>query len=217
MKIVTFSDPHGQHDRLILPGGDVLICAGDISPNGKRKDVIDFFDWFSEQPHKYKICIAGNHDFFFDTNHERNPNMFPYNPLDIIPDNVIYLENNSVEIEGVKIWGSPMTPWFFNWAFNLVETELQTFWKQIPLDIDIIVTHGPAYGFGDKVKRDGKMVGCKHLLETIKNIEPKAHICGHIHEGYGEYLSRDGKTLMLNSSILDENYQLVNKPIVFNI
>lgn len=218
MKIVSISDSHNKHEQLLdIPNGDIIIFSGDMSGIGHYRDIKSFFDWFSKLPHKHKVCIAGNHDYYFDLWHEKNPNQPPYNPKDVVPNNVIYLENESVEIEGLKVWGSPMTPYFFNWAFNLVDEELETFWNQIPDDTDIIITHGPAYGYGDKVVRGGMNVGCKYLLKRIQDIKPKLHICGHIHEGYGLYKLEGGNTIMVNASILDEDYRLVNKPIIIEL
>src|ERR1700750_2766810 len=124
LRIVVISDTHEQHDQILLPEGDVLICAGDISFNGRADTIADFNRWFAAQPHPHKILIAGNHDFLFeeDTMAARH----------LLSDSVTYLEDSGYEFDltpndgppsdaaktRLKIWGSPITPWFFNWAFN---------------------------------------------------------------------------------------------------
>ena len=72
LKIVFFSDPHGLHYESEIPDGDMIICSGDISLRGTRAEVREFLDWYAELPHKYKIFIAGNHDFWFEPTHKRN-------------------------------------------------------------------------------------------------------------------------------------------------
>ncbi len=208
MKFVIISDTHGQHKNLTLPKGDVLIHAGDVSIRGEEKECIDFLNWFSECDFKYKIFIAGNHDFFFEKT--------PENILEkLIPENVIYLCDSGVEIENIKIWGSPITPNFFNLAFNSGRGEsIAKHWELIPSDTDILITHGPVFGKLDKTKR-GENVGCEDLLNTIDKIKPKVHICGHIHEAYGQI--NTSTTNFINASVLDEKYKLKNAPITFEM
>jgi len=205
MKFVVISDTHGQHAGLKLPKGDVLMHAGDISSRGKRDEVLDFLNWFKELPHKYKIFIAGNHDFLFEDLPEEEIKA-------MIPDNVIYLCDSGVSIENIKIWGSPVTPWFFDWAFNRQRgTEIAKHWNLIPNDTDILITHGPVF---DKLDRTihGERVGCIDLLKKVEHLRPKIFICGHIHEAYGTQEQNGIK--YINASVLDERYRLKNKPSV---
>ena len=210
MKFVAISDTHGKHQKLSLPEGDVLIHAGDFSSMGKEYEIKDFLDWFSKTDFTYKILIAGNHDFFFEK--------ISHNPAfleEFIPSNVIYLNDSEVEIEKVKIWGSPIQPWFYNWAFNRYRGEdIRRHWNKIPADTDILITHGPVFGILDKTTRN-ESVGCEDLLQKVEEIKPKYHICGHIHEAYG-YI-KQGDTTFINASVLDENYILKNKAVEFEI
>ena len=168
MKFVIISDTHGQHKNLTLPKGDVIIHAGDISQRGKESEIIDFLNWFKDLDFKYKIFIAGNHDFFFEKTSENDIQK-------IIPENIIYLCDSGVEVEHIKIWGSPITPWFYDWAFNRPRgAQIAHHWQLIPLDTDILITHGPAFGKLDKTTR-GENVGCEDLLKSIKEIKPKIH------------------------------------------
>lgn len=111
MQIIAISDTHGKHRHLSVPEGDVLIHAGDISGSGRKDQVVDFMEWFTEQNHPHKIFIAGNHDFFFERAGLEEI-------CSIIPKSIIYLNDSGIEINGIKFWGSPITPWFNSWAFN---------------------------------------------------------------------------------------------------
>lgn len=210
MKIIFISDTHGQHASLQLPKLEaektMLIHTGDSSKMGKENEIIDFLKWFEVQDYTYKIFIAGNHDFLF----EKNPSLAE----SLIPKNCIYLNNSSVEIEGIKIWGSPITPRFYDWAFNCDRGEkIKKYWEQIPNDTDILLTHGPAYGILDQVI-NGLQVGCEELIKVIEKIKPKIHACGHIHEAYGKVTNLN--TIFINSSVLDIRYKLVHPPILID-
>ncbi|MFZ1750277.1 MAG: metallophosphoesterase, partial [Saprospiraceae bacterium] len=92
MKIIAISDTHGQHPSLILPPGDLIIHAGDCSYRGTEREIKEFLAWFSAQDYKYKIFIAGNHDFYFEKS-------TPDDIASIIPHNVIYLQDSGVTLE----------------------------------------------------------------------------------------------------------------------
>lgn len=207
MKITFISDTHTKHKALNsdLQGGPMIIHCGDISSRGKASEVNEFLDWFSELPYTHKIFIAGNHDFIFE-----KPNGI------VIPENVHYLQDSFVIIEGIKIYGSPWQPWFYNWAFNLPLDGilLKEKWNMIPEDTDILVTHGPPFGIGDEVRRGSKSVGCKELLERVNKIKPKIHAFGHIHEAFGEFY-KDGITF-INASSLDEDYKYTHWPRIID-
>jgi Icc-related predicted phosphoesterase len=209
MKLVFISDTHGLHHQLRLPEGDMLIHCGDFSRKGRREEVEDFLAWFSKQPHRHKVLIAGNHDFMA----ERDPYLFQI----LLPSNVVYLNDEGCEIGGLHIWGSPIQPWFFDWAFNRQRGEdIRKHWELIPEDTDILLTHGPPYGILDMVQRDSRPVGCRDLLKKVKDTPAiRLHAFGHIHEGYGQ-LEQDGQ-LFINASILDVEYRMVNRPIVLDI
>jgi Icc-related predicted phosphoesterase len=208
LKFVAISDTHCRHYNLKLPKGDVLIHAGDVTYRGRQDEVEDFLKWFREQPFRYKVFIAGNHDFFFQkTKKETLEKM--------IPREVIYLNDSGVELEGIKLWGSPITPFFFDWAFNRLRgATINKHWKLIPPDTDILITHGPVFGILDTVMND-RHVGCKDLLIKVKEIKPKVHVCGHIHESYGK--AKKGDTLFINACVLNESYEFTNPPVTFQL
>lgn len=214
MKILTISDTHTKHNQIPLEWlepADMIIHAGDISSMGSLSEIESFCYWFDNlDQYDHKIFIAGNHDWGFQ---ER-----PTEAMEIVSSykTIKYLKDSSVVCDGVKIYGSPWQPEFYNWAFNLQRgVKLQEKWDLIPLDTDILVTHGPAYGYGDFVP-NGENVGCSNLLDTIiTKVNPKVHIAGHIHCGYGESFAHG--THFINAATLNESYMVTNKPIIFEI
>jgi Icc-related predicted phosphoesterase len=208
MKFVVISDSHGQHGQLTLPKGDVIIHAGDISKRGEETEVLDFLNWFSNLDFKSRIFIAGNHDFYFERTSDEEIKK-------IIPDNVIYLCDSGTSVDKIKIWGSPVTPCFFDWAFNRRRGDpIARHWDLIPPDTDILITHGPVFCKLDKTK-SGENVGCKDLLDKVREFKPKVHVCGHIHEAYGQVTH--SMTNYINASVLDENYILKNEAVIFEM
>lgn len=210
MKLTFISDTHNKHEYLtskaynnILGSGDCIIHAGDISNVGKVGEIKDFLDWFSNTDYTHKIFIAGNHDFWFETNHDI--------AQEYKNKGVHYLFDSSVVIDGVKFYGSPWQPEFYDWAFNLPRGEkLAEKWKMIPNDVDILITHGPAYGMLDYTIK-GEQVGCQDLYHRIMEIQPKIHVCGHIHWAYGQ--KNFNNVEFINASVLSENYTHANPPI----
>ena len=97
MKLICISDTHNKHEQIPIPGGDILIHAGDITEGGTKREVVDFLKWFASQPHKHKIFIAGNHDFFFEKSSKEEIQ-------EIIPENVHYLKESEITINGIKFW-----------------------------------------------------------------------------------------------------------------
>ena len=203
MKIICISDTHGLHNNVSLPDGDLLIHAGDVTSRGTRQEVLDFINWFeSLKQYTYKIFIAGNHDFFFEDAIESEVK-------NLLPDNLIYLNDSGVEIEGIKIWGSPIQPEFYNWAFNRKRgSAIKKHWDLIPDDTDILITHGPPANILDKTTT-GLNVGCQDLLDVCQKVKPKFHIFGHIHEAYGTTLTQD--TMYINASVLTKKYEVRNE------
>ena len=210
MKMTYISDTHGKHEHLtskaynnILGSGDVLVHAGDCTNVGKVGEIKDFLDWFSNTDYTHKIFIAGNHDFGFELVHDIAP--------EYKEKGVHYLFDSEVVIDGLKFYGSPWQPEFYDWAFNLPRGEkLAEKWSLIPGDTDILITHGPAYGMLDWVPNN-QQVGCQDLFHRVMEVQPKIHVCGHIHCAYGQKYFNNVE--FLNASVLNERYQHENKPI----
>lgn len=223
-KIVAISDMHGHLPE--IPRCDLFIIAGDICPSRNHTRpfqsnwLTDTFNpWLKNLPAKNKVIIAGNHDWIF------------YDSKNMVPKlDCIYLENSGVEIEGIRLYGSPFSRFFCDWAFNFPENDTQGItqktWDAIPDDTDILITHGPAFGYGDlsgsskygfTCQRDGDPI----LLEAVKRVKPKWFFFGHFHEGCAtidniEKLEHpDGKiTYCCNVSILDNNYVMTKQPTI---
>jgi Icc-related predicted phosphoesterase len=209
-RITFISDTHTQHKKLSLPGGEILIHSGDIMNSGwNLSDITDFLKWFENQNYNELIFIAGNHDRLFETD-----------PLDVKEilerySFITYLEDDWAEINGIKIYGTPWQPEFYNWAFNLPRRghELEEKWSKIPNDTDILITHGPPQGHLDTSgpPYNQPLLGCELLRVRVDEIKPKIHVFGHIHGSFG-YKESDG-THFINASVLNENYKTVNNGI----
>ena len=223
LKIINFSDTHNMHSHIILPECDIAIFAGDMSGRGDKKDIYNFLNWYSKQVQcTYRIFICGNHDICFDPKFEDLthastwlPEIFKEFHVNEENSNFIYLENSSVEIMGLKIWGSPITPWFHGdrWGFNKYRgDEINEVWKKIPIDSSIIVTHGPCAYIGDYVPYNNDYVGCEKLRDVVQFIKPKLFVCGHVHEAYG--IEERYDTVYVNAAVLDQMYEPRNPPII---
>lgn len=225
MKAVVISDTHNQHKYLgEIPKGDILIHCGDFSSVGRMDEVSAFLQWFGMRPHKYKIFIAGNHERSFDPKFNDNIQkpQWLQEAIKSATDprnNVFYLENSGVEIEGIKFWGSPWTKDFYPqyWAFNCPEDKIvERHWSKIPVGTDVLITHGPGL-FLDR-NRANQSCGDFALQGIVESRKPEYHLYGHIHREKGEVRQvSTSDTTFINASVLDEAYILANKPIVFEI
>lgn len=207
MEITCISDTHGKHGMLTkdLPGGDVLIHAGDISNIGGYEEIKAFIKWFDSLNYKYKIFIAGNHDFGLQDN---------FSLIECIIDesSVYYLENDGVELGGVRFYGTPVQPKFNNWAFNYTTKQQTMYYSLIPENTDVLITHCPPMGILDVVKEgNGLNLGSSALTESVYRVKPKLHVFGHIHSSNGVYCNEDIK--FINASVLNEQYYYKYKPI----
>lgn len=210
MKIWLISDTHGKEDELSVPEGiDMVISAGDGGTYKNsfmcKKDLDMFLEWFNDLPIEHKIYVPGNHDTAMEAG---------------LIDEQIYqevyiLKHEFIEVNGVKIFGSPYTPAFYSWAYNSTEQELMELWKDIPTDLDFLVTHGPPKNILDRC-RDGYRAGCEHLLEAVKITKPKYHVFGHIHEDGGKQEKFNGTTF-INASVLNLEYQKDNNGQIVEI
>lgn len=189
MKILHISDTHGFHDRFPIErfdNIDVVIHSGDCSnyldPYRNESEVWSFIDWYRAVPVKHKIYVAGNHD----TSIERRF----VTPADLHAAGIIYLENCSTTIDGIKFWGSPHTPSFGGWAFMKAREKLNRVWDAIPEDTDVLIVHGPPKGVRDlSYDRDGylEMCGCSALMKRCWKMKDQLKIVafGHIHNMRG--------------------------------
>ena len=212
MKITFISDTHTKHEEISkdLPGGDLIIHAGDFMNSGYDPiDVSRFVNWYSSlltMDYKHRVFIAGNHDGMFEDNPDLAKQL-----VDAYSGGLIYLQDQSHVIDGVKIYGSPWSPYFYDWAWNLPRNgwELELKWKNIPDDTDILVCHTMPWGHLDTTSNLN--VGCELLRVRIDEIKPKIFVGGHIHSGYGYKF--DGHTHFFNAAVLNNSYKYTNKPI----
>lgn len=246
MKIVCISDTHTFGKLVAVPEGDLLIHAGDHTFRGTEGETKAAMKWLESLPHRYKVAVPGNHDFYFDLRYKhghqyrswRITRYFkPAALMEHYAPSVKMLIDEGVEIEGLKIYGSPWQPWFWDWAFNLpADVEMlnplatpairhnlqaaQEVWNKIPDDTNILVTHSPPHGIldaiGSKMYDDDDRAGCVELMKRIESLQHlKLHVFGHIHEGYGQH-EQDGK-LFVNASTCNREYQAINKPIIIEL
>lgn len=184
MKIWHISDTHSFHNYLNVPDGiDMVIHSGDVSnpwePYLNLPEVLNFLEWFGNLPIKYKIFVAGNHD----TSIEKRL----VTPADIQSKGIIYLENASTQIEGINIFGTPVTPEFGvagRWAWNKKREKMDKLWKTVPENTDILISHGPPKGILDStINRDNQydLCGCTSMKKHMYRLQPKFCLFGHIH------------------------------------
>jgi len=213
VKIAAISDTHNWNDKIVVPECDILVHSGDWTNQGKYSEVFDFLHWFNEvEGPTHRVCIAGNHDFL----PQKNPVQF----RDILRmnRNVTYLQDSSVELCGLKIYGLPWSPFFYDWAFNALEERgdeglgykggpgynsqadidhpwMQTVCDKIPEDTNIILCHSPPR-LGEVDRMFGKTpLGSEVLARTVAKLPNlKAGFYGHIHS------ARKGKPFELNGA-----------------
>lgn len=186
---VCISDTHEFHRELIVPDGDLLIHAGDFTFFSKQPSMLrDFDNWLGALPHRYKIVVPGNHDYFLEEERNRAAIM-----------NATLLVDEGIEIEGIRIWGSPVTP-LYGAAFGLSSAEdRRRHWAKIPTGTDILITHGPPKGILDREAPEEPAAGCPELALAVERVRPRFHIFGHIHNGRG--IHRTPATVFINASV----------------
>lgn len=227
-RLVIISDTHGQHRKVHLPKGDVLIHGGDFTKTGEMGTIEDLSCYFAESGFREVVVIAGNHDMTLDPDYYekkwKNIHRTPFDcqtAQEAIERHCHYLNDSAYTSQsGLEFYGSPYSPFYYDWAFNRRRgAPLRHIWDQIPnhedAPIDVLMTHTPPLGRGD-LTRERLRAGCYNLLKAIQTrVQPRINIFGHIHEGYGT--TYDGHTLFINASSLDMKYKAVNRPIVVDI
>lgn len=230
MKIVAISDTHTQHKLLTIPECDVLVHAGDSTFTGDFFEVRDFVWWLKDQPARHKVVIAGNHEETFDSTHEKYDAARRDMLAKVNDDSIIYLENSAVEIDGIKFYGTPWTPWFYSWGFNGIEGAdapfrigangnrmLEEVYGEIPNDTNVLICHGPPYGILDYAY-DGRQgsVTMRKVLESQRLLDLKLYLCGHIHESRGHEVGCGGVNFC-NVSSLGRDYKTAFPPVVIEL
>lgn len=213
MKILHISDTHGFHNQLPVDcweGVDVIVHSGDCSNyfevNQNELEVFNFMNWYERIPVKHKIYVAGNHDTSIERKRVKKK--------DFEDRGLIYLENSEVVIDGVKFYGSPITPTFNQWAFMKARDKTHEVWKAIPNDTDVLIVHGPPKGVRDlSFDRHGQLefCGCRSLARRCYELRHSLKlVCfGHIHDM--EDVSNQGvstfsktRTIFSNAACVDD-------------
>lgn len=211
MKIAVVGCSHGSHNKLIVPEADAIIHTGDYSPRGTYSDAISFLRWLESQPHKHRLWVEGNHDTYA----ERHPVEFAALAKQYAPS-CHRLFDSSIEIEGIRFFGSPYTPTFMHWSFMADRgPEIQRHWNMIPNDTQILITHGPAYGHLDLVPAEyvengrDRHQGCADLKTTIETRlhKLKAHFFSHLHSQGNQTEVANGVTYV-NAAVVGEDYRV---------
>lgn len=193
MRIVAVADTHQFHDELQVPAGDVFVHAGDMCRGGDLDELAEAARFILALPHRHKVIIAGNHDWAFVNTPDAARALFA--------SAAIYLQDSAATVEGVRFYGSPWQPAYNDWAFNLPRgAALAERWALIPHGIDVLVTHGPPAGIGDRYSADGHTElgrqGCADLRARVADVKPRLHMFGHIHQDGG--LWQEGGTTFAN-------------------
>ena len=196
MKILHISDTHGAHRRMgKLPEANVLVHSGDFTMTGTEAEAIDFMNWFCDLPHKHKIFICGNHDeCLYGAN------------IDGLDENVHYLNNSGIEIEGIKFYGIPL------FMGDSMYSKQNRFYEKIPVDTNVLITHCPPYGILDF---DNRNWGSEELLANVSKLSPQAHLFGHIHKSHD--VERISSTIYSNAAIMNDDYTNLQSPNLIEI
>jgi len=235
VRIVCISDVHNRYSNMPrIPPGDILVISGDLTMAGSPAEIESFIAWvLSIDNFQHIVFTAGNHDISLDTDYYKKT--FRIKEImsekqrteasisirkkarELSSKNIHYLENESVTLNGLKFWGSPITPEFCNWSFAKYRgLNIDEVWEKIPDDTDIVITHGPPAGIGDINERERINCGCVNLLWHVsERVKPKLHIFGHIHEDRGVFT--DGTTNFVNCAICTRKYRPENFPIIVDV
>jgi len=190
LRLVALADTHLYHEGLAVPDGDVLVHAGDLLQHGSLDELERAAAFLRALPHATKVIVAGNHEVCLEKRAAEARALL---------SGMIYLEDEAREIDGLVFYGSPWQPKFRIWAFGAARgPELASKWAKIPDRVDVLVTHGPPYGFGDRIHWAGldRHVGCRDLLARVREVKPRLHVFGHIHQDRGRWV--EGPTTFVN-------------------
>lgn len=204
--IVCISDTHELHREVSVPDGDILIHAGDFTFFSKSTAaILDFNKWLGELPHRYKIVIPGNHEFFLEADPSKRS----------LISHAIVLINEEITVMNLKVWGSPITP-LYGGAFGRSSSRDRVrLYETIPDDVNILVTHGPPYGVLDSHSGMPNHSGCSELREAVAKLKPQVHLFGHVHGAYGVTSIED--TMFVNAALLGLDGGIGWSPIVLRL
>lgn len=224
VRFVCISDTHQSHQHLpALPPGDVLVHCGDFTNFGSLAEVQAFVTWFAQQPFATKLVVPGNHDMLMDRayygeywkdwspkfeSHEEALKAFEEKGIKVLID-------ESTQVSGLHIYGSPWVTKYAPWstAFNKVDSEIEKHWQTLPSSIDVLLTHMPPWGIGDR-SSSGSHKGCRHLAKATKERCPRLHVFGHVHTDHGIFQPADSSTTYVNATSVSNSYRVGGRAAV---
>jgi hypothetical protein len=222
VRVCAMSDLHGFRPE--IPECDLLLIGGDVcldrfhgipASHDPRLQAAWFagkvLPWLEAAPCDHVLLTWGNHDFC-----GQMPDLLTHLPklrkVEIVVD-------REVVVDGVRVWLTPWSNQFMDWAFMETPSALGKRYRAIPEGIDILVSHQPPKGCGDRFYdvATGRVehFGSWELCGAIARVQPKVVICGHIHGGHGDH-TYEGIPVH-NVSVVDERYALVNPPTLFEL
>jgi hypothetical protein len=232
MRIVAVSDQHGYLPE--IPPCDLLIIAGDVCPDriGTFDAMHDparqqsWFDrslrpWLAKAPARHKVLTWGNHDWCGQACDFRrdSPAEARSTELQILVDEGTRVPAGGAGEASISVWATPWSNQFMDWAFMKPPPDLEAVYAEIPVGIDILISHQPPYGHGDRYHDVGsgtiQHLGSRELLAAIDRCRPQLVICGHVHDGHGQ--SDYAGIPIYNVSVLDEQYRLAHPPTVIEL
>ncbi|KAG7095942.1 hypothetical protein E1B28_006626 [Marasmius oreades] len=226
-RFVCIADTHSH--EFYVPPGDVLLHGGDLTNTGTVHNFEKTMEWLYGMPHNVKVIIGGNHDLtlhrkWYDDNWDRWHYRIGKQDIKTIMElikgpkakeaGIIYLEDEKTTFqakEGGRFWsayGSPWSPWFYDWAFNYPREEGEKLVSKFP-KTDILLTHGPPHRIFDRTS-GGDYAGCVDLRNRLPILRPRLHVFGHIHEAHGAYIHswKDGSCpAVQNDEAISEDVQ----------
>lgn len=190
LHVALVSDTHGAHDALCVPACDVLVHAGDLCHRGTKEELEDAFSWLASQRAAHRVVVPGNHEHWAQAHPEAAATLAEQYGVKLLID-------EGVVIAGRRFWGSPWTPSWRRGAFMRAREDLGQTWQRIPASLDLLITHGPPAGVGDRTAL-GQRVGCAALRAAVLARPPVVHVFGHIHEARGDYAIAGCPTRFMN-------------------
>jgi Icc-related predicted phosphoesterase len=207
MDLVIFGDTHELHEEVEVPAGDLLIFTGDFTMFSKHLSAIESFnEWLGDLPHRWKLVVPGNHEFFLEADPDRRR----------LISNAAVLMDEAIEIDGLKIYGSPMTP-LYGAAFGKASpADRVRHWERIPNDVNVLITHGPPYGILDRSPGQLERAGDPELMARVKELSSlRLHCFGHVHGAHGG-IERDG-VLFLNAALMGSLGAIEHRPVALRM
>jgi Icc-related predicted phosphoesterase len=217
VRFACISDTHCLHRDVKVPQCDYLIHSGDITDYGEPDVMNDFMNWLRELKatgtvRKECIVVPGNHDVtLYPEFLERHSWRYFWDTevVDKIETkDVIILRDRGVELDGIRIYGSPWVRPVCQWAY--CSANLKDKFDRIPNNTDILITHSPAFSKGDN-----STFGSHELFDRVQIVKPLVHVMGHVHFAYGII---NDQTTYINAALANSSAtKIVNRPIIFDL